>query len=514
MFRKILPFLFTIILSFSPFLFAQNTKFEPVDIYSSAYIYLLSSNKITISGNANLAGNLFSNSDIDLSGNSTITGNLFAAGSIFGKGNSTITGTSNQGVNALTLPVLPDKSYYQSLADESISPKGIYKLSGEINKIIFIDGDVILKGDLSGTGTIIATGDIKVINAKNTDKLSLISYSDIKLDGSINFTALCYAAGSIKVNATGNLSGSLVADSIKIAGNTALFYKPLLVEELIPKMEERFNQQDWESICNCAETLAAYGSSATSWLTSIFQTKEKDPVFRKMIAEITAEIKDTTSASSLISVLADETEDEYIRAEAAFTLGDIGGEGVYESLSSALSNPSETIRSSAAFALGFLGDKRATDPLINLLSDSSSLVRMRSIMALGRLGDSRAVEPLIALLSSPDEDIKIKAVLALGDLGDQRAVPYLSNLLTTEEMFSSIRIFSTESLGKIGGEKAILLLLSLLEDKDELVILEAAKALGEMKELRAIQPLKTAITRVRSNWVKSKLEEILASLEE
>ncbi|HCG76678.1 TPA: hypothetical protein DEW49_02060, partial [bacterium] len=113
-----------------------------VDIYSSAYIYLLSSNKITISGNANLAGNLFSNSDIDLSGNSTITGNLFAAGSIFGKGNSTITGTSNQGVNALTLPVLPDKSYYQSLADETISPKGTYKLSGEINKIIFIDGDV------------------------------------------------------------------------------------------------------------------------------------------------------------------------------------------------------------------------------------------------------------------------------------------------------------------------------------------------------------------------------------
>ncbi len=164
----------------------------------------------------------------------------------------------------------------------------------------------------------------------------------------------------------------------------------------------------------------------------------------------------------------------------------------------------------AAFALGFLGNARAVEPLISLLDESSSLVKTRSIMSLGRLGNARAVKPLIALLSS--EDIKTAAVLALGDLGDQRAVPHLSNLLTTEEMFSSIRIFSTESIGKIGGEEAILLLLSLLEDKDELVVLESAKALGEMDESRAIEPLESAIERVRDSWVKSKLEEILAGL--
>ncbi|MCK4245348.1 MAG: hypothetical protein KAX20_06965, partial [Candidatus Omnitrophica bacterium] len=209
MLRRILFISLTLILSFSISLSAQNSKFEPVDIYSSAYIYLLCSNKITISGNANLSGNLFSNSDIDLSGNSTITGDLFATGSIFGKGNSSITGTCNEGVETLTLPELPDKSYYQSLADETISAKGTYKLSGTISKIVFIDGDVMIKGSLSGTGTIIATGDIKVINAENSEKFSLISYSDIKLDGSIDFTALCYAAGSIKVNAIGDFSGSL-----------------------------------------------------------------------------------------------------------------------------------------------------------------------------------------------------------------------------------------------------------------------------------------------------------------
>ncbi len=81
------------------------------------------------------------------------------------------------------------------------------------------------------------------------------------------------------------------------------------------KMEEAFESGDWESLCTYAETLMQEGSEAIPELVEVLKDKEKDPVFRKMIAEIIAEIKDITSTPSLISVLSDETEDESIRAE-------------------------------------------------------------------------------------------------------------------------------------------------------------------------------------------------------
>jgi len=441
----------------------------------------------------------------------TITGNLFAVGSIFGKGNSTITGTSNQGVSALTLPVLPDKSYYQSLADESISPKGIYKLSGEINKIIFIDGDVMLKGDLSGTGTIIATGDIKVINAKNTDKLSLISYSDIKLDGSINFTALCYAAGSIKVDATGNFSGSLVADSIKIAGNTTLFYKPLLVEELLSKMEERFNEGDWESICEAAQVLMNYGTSATSYLTSIFQTKEKDPVFRKMIAEIIAETGDNSALPSLIQVLNDLNDNAYIRAEAAITLGEIGGTGAYEALVATLSDENAEVRSLAALGLGCLRDDRAVQPLLNLLSqDSSSRVRIRAIRALGDIKNREAEPSLIVLLSDEDRQVQGGAIIVLGEWKSQGAVPSLIKIAKEDGHIN--RYSAIKSLGKIGGDQAVTVLIELLQDESLSTIIDAAEALATIGDQRAVEPLIAAIQRIKESVTLKYLKEAYKKL--
>jgi len=469
MLRKVLPFLFTIILSFSPFLFAQNTKFEPVDIYSSAYIYLLSSNKITISGNANLSGNLFSNSDIDLSGNSTITGNLFAVGSIFGKGNSTITGTSNQGVSALTLPVLPDKSYYQSLADETISPKGTYKLSGEINKIIFIDGDVMLKGDVSGIGTIIATGDIKVTSARNSEKISLISYQDISLDGDISFTALCYAAGSIKVDATGNFSGSLIANSIKIAGNTTLFYKPLLVEGLLAKMEEAFKTDDEETIFKVAELIGEnYKSYATSYLEAPLKDKEKDLEYRALLAELLGNIADSQAVSILIERLKND-ESETIRNGCAIALGTTADKSAVTPLTnSLLTDSSEKVRASSALALGSLQDKEAVSTLTQSLADSDSMVRTNSIRALKDLEATETISLIAERLNDSDEYTRYTASRILGELKAIQTINQLLGKLKDEDIW--VRRAAAESLSNIvspDNQSAIPSLIESLQDKED-----------------------------------------------
>ena len=444
----------------------------------------------------------------------TITGNLFAVGSIFGKGNSTITGTSNQGVNALTLPVLPDKSYYQSLADESISPKGIYKLSGEINKIIFIDGDVMLKGDLSGTGTIIATGDIKVINAKNTDKLSLISYSDIKLDGSINFTALCYAAGSIKVDATGNFSGSLVADSIKIAGNTTLFYKPLLVEGLLDKMEEAFEIGDQETTFKVAGVMVQYGSYATPFLREIFTNKEKMRKMRFLISEIMVVIKDLDFIPPLIAVLSDVSDHENVREHAAQSLGMLGDKRALDTLRYVLNDTSEIVRSRASLALGMLGDKSAVNDLIVVLQNKEKYgyyAQINAAKSLGMIKDSSAVPQLIGALQDEDEVVRMHVAKSLGDIKDVSAVDSLILLLQEDES-AYVRSQVAEALGKVGGDKAFNALVQALEGKDEFVRINIALALAEIGDKRALPFLKAILLETEDSFTKQKIEEAIEKL--
>ena len=512
--KKKTLFFYLFVFLFSLPAFAQESKFQPVDIYSPAYTYLISGNNISITGNANLTGNLFSNSSITLSGNPAITGDLSAVGTISGKGNSTITGTTQEEVASLSLPVLPDPSYFYNLADQVVMPTGTHKISGEINQIIYVGGDVKVDGNLSGVGTIVATGDIKIASATNTEgsEISFISYKDISLEGNLNLTALFSAAGSIKVSGNGKVSGSLMADSVKVSGNATLTYQPLLAEDLLTNMEEAFNQEEgWQDLCKCAQLLGEdYGQNVTDYLTPFFQNKEKDATFRKMIGEIIVKINDPKAVSSLTNVLSDTSDDPYVRAQSASSLADIGGEGVFETLVSNLSNPDEDVRGSCTRALGWLGDKRAGDYLISLVNDSSDYVRKNASGALVLLKDERAFQVLITELSQEiDEGSRHGVIMCLGDLGDPRAIPYLIEH-TKPNYDYIIRGSAATSLGKIGGDQAVTALIELLQNSS--TVIDAAEALATIGDQRAVEPLIAAIKRTSDSFTLKHLKQAYKTL--
>lgn len=102
------------------------------------------------------------------------------------------------------------------------------------------------------------------------------------------------------------------------------------------------------------------------------------------------------------------------------------------------------LRANAAAALGELGDPEAVEPLIAALDDHSPLVRARAAEALGRLGESNALAPLAALLGDADREVRDAAAEGLSQSGDPQ---YVAALLAAGQDYAIRRMGSTAAVG-------------------------------------------------------------------
>jgi HEAT repeat protein len=143
------------------------------------------------------------------------------------------------------------------------------------------------------------------------------------------------------------------------------------------------------------------------------------------------------------------------RAAAATSLGDLtwDQDRSVDVLLQALNDPSYRVRSSAAAALGKQGGGKAVEPLVARLEDPSEdrNVRSASAQALGQLKAVAAVESLIGALADPVWHLRYQAALALGQIGEARAVDPLANVVRYEANFF-VREAAEQSLQQLGQD--------------------------------------------------------------
>jgi len=155
----------------------------------------------------------------------------------------------------------------------------------------------------------------------------------------------------------------------------------------------------------------------------------------------------------------------------------------------------------------------AIDPLIVGLRGRSSWDRARAAEALGRIGwqpgmdesgayywmskgewgtvagmGSTALNPLIAALKDSDWDISRKAARSLGRIGDVRAVDPLIATLGSDHLCAEAR----DALVGIGAP-AVEALIAVLKDGNWKMRDEAASLLGRIGDARAVEPLVVAL---------------------
>lgn len=132
--------------------------------------------------------------------------------------------------------------------------------------------------------------------------------------------------------------------------------------------------------------------------------------------------------------------------------------------------------------------KPAVLPLIQVLEDSNNILRGHAAIILGNIGDKEAINPIITLLDDSDSNVRGNAIIALGNFQEVRITDLLiKHLGEDEDAFN--RSCAADALGHLKEKRAVEALIIALNDIDPQVQEDAAWALGEIGDKKALPAL-------------------------
>lgn len=202
------------------------------------------------------------------------------------------------------------------------------------------------------------------------------------------------------------------------------------------------------------------------------------------------------------------------------------------------------VRTTAISKMGDLlsGEKKDARGIYCLLSliekDITPQIVLHTIGVLSRIKAYSAVSVIIdvalairvTLYEGPyskefiesDESLRLRcgAVQALGRMGDERPIVPLMSLLNDKRENYRLRLAAAEALGKLGNAQAVTPLLDILSDEREKSIYlkeSAAKALGMLGDIRALEPLLDVLEskkgiRDKFNFLKEQVVEAIGRI--
>lgn len=175
---------------------------------------------------------------------------------------------------------------------------------------------------------------------------------------------------------------------------------------------------------------------------------------------------------------------------AADALGELGDARAVNPLATMLRDADASRRITAAAALAKLSGFTAPQELLATLHDPDPMVRLWGTKALARSHDQKAIHALIAALSNEP-----RSITALGESKSPEAVTALIAFLANLANKTADRAAAAASLGILGDPRAVEPLIASLKEDNSQITMQAASALAELKDQRAIQPLKEAYRR-------------------
>jgi cyclophilin family peptidyl-prolyl cis-trans isomerase/HEAT repeat protein len=200
-----------------------------------------------------------------------------------------------------------------------------------------------------------------------------------------------------------------------------------------------------------------------------------------------------------------------VRREAIFTLGQLGNPEAVAPLVKARAGALPVELTAYAEALGKLGGPDAIACLTELLRDFNPAPRAEAALALARCKDPAAANALLLAVHDPETGVAWRAIYALEK---QDVLPRTCDTVADflEHKDPLVRAYAARTLGKQACAGATQALIHALGDDDMRVVVNAARALGEIKAKDAIQPLGDVLMTHRSHHARAQAAMALESI--
>lgn len=187
--------------------------------------------------------------------------------------------------------------------------------------------------------------------------------------------------------------------------------------------------------------------------------------------------------------------DSDMRQRAASRLADKAQPAALDALIEALADESWPVRASVVTAIGKvyyhnkkLDPARVLPQLAKVLQAEEPGLKINTIRALNWIGHPGAIEAIRPLLADADAHVRSEAIRALGTLGDMASIDSFITILQHHPDLWA-RYDAASALGNLEDTRAIEPLLAALSDPASQVRRTVAGALGDLGDLRAVAPL-------------------------
>jgi len=219
------------------------------------------------------------------------------------------------------------------------------------------------------------------------------------------------------------------------------------------------------------EALVRHGRQATELL--IDQLGSGDLEVRQAAVIALGRIGDTRAVPALVRVLASDRD---LVIPAAGALAKIGDRGAFEALLELISNSDAAVRQAAVAAINSLGHPEMPKRALTLLSDPDPRVRESAVRIAGYFGYAECSELLLERCRDKDENVRRAAIEHIPYIEDERGIPTLADALENET--PRVRASAAQALAQVEPAAAMSHLLCALDDEDQWVRYFAARSIG------------------------------------
>src|SRR5436309_1577020 len=168
-------------------------------------------------------------------------------------------------------------------------------------------------------------------------------------------------------------------------------------------------------------------------------------------------------------------------AMAAWALGEIHDPAAAQALQTALRSASPRVRLASVWALGQFEDAGYAKDVVPLLRDADPVMRATAAEALGQMKSPRVGSALVGALTDRNDAVRRAAVGALADLHERSAVAPLERLLVNDPD-PEVQRECARALGELRASRSLDPLARALGDPDVEVQRAAADAIGELDD--------------------------------